>query len=341
MINLGRCLVYLLSRNDRVALRGLGVFRRIDKPGYFDTVNQVFVAPESQIEFSPDSKKSEFDELIPEYIAAQKQMGSEEAEILYADALAKWMTLLSQEGNIELQGIGVLQQQGGGKLEFIAESPGSFGKKLPSVEELPVLEPEVVSEPEKAAIEEEYEERKGGFWRNFLITIVFLVLAIASLTYFRPDWIAQGREYWGNIQQELPVWLGGKQQVVKQEDPTPEVALTTPAVISDTLQIQQDSLELALQEGIQIPESQEPVEAAPTESFEIIVGSFTSMDQANQFVADMKAKGIEVWAIESRMPGNRKKVSCASFPTQAEAYRALREVQRTIEPGAWVARVVR
>lgn len=112
MINLGRCLVYLLSRNDRVALRGLGVFRRIDKPGYFDTVNQVFVAPESQIEFSPDSKKSEFDELIPEYIAAQKQMGSEEAEILYADALAKWMTLLSQEGSIELQGIGVLQQQG-------------------------------------------------------------------------------------------------------------------------------------------------------------------------------------------------------------------------------------
>jgi len=248
-----------------------------------------------------------------------------------------------------LQGIGVLQQQGGGKLEFIAESPGSFGKKLPSVEELPVLEPEVVSEPEEAAIEEEYEqvdeeeyeERKGGFWRNFLITIVFLVLAIASLTYFRPDWVAQGREYWGNVQQELPVWLGGKQQVVQQEDPTPEVALTTPAVISDTLQIQQDSLELALQEGIQIPESQEPVEAAPTESFEIIVGSFTSMDQANQFVADMKAKGIEVWAIESRMPGNRKKVSCASFPTQAEAYRALREVQRTIEPGAWVARVVR
>lgn len=353
MINLGRCLVYLLSRNDRVALPGLGIFRRIDKPGYFDGVKQVFVAPESHIEFSPDSKKSEFEELIPEYIAAQKQIDRIEAETLYSDALAKWTTLLSQEGRIELQGIGVLQQLRGGKLEFITESPGSFGKKLPPVDELQVLEPEAaVSDTsgsellvEEAAIEEEYEqvdeERKGGFWRNFLLIVVFLTLAIASLTYFRPDWVAQGREYWGNIQQELPVWLGGKQQAVQPAKPTPEVALTSPAVTPDTLQSQQDSLGLALQEEIEVAGTQEPLEAAPTESFEIIVGSFTSMEQANQFVADMKAKGIEVWAIESRMPGNRKKVSCASFPTQAEAYRALREVQRTIEPGAWVARVVR
>jgi len=321
----------------------------MDKPGYFDNVNHVFVAPESQIQFSPDSQKTEFDELIPEYISAQKQIGRVEAEALYSDALAKWMKLLSQNGSLALEGIGVLQQSGG-KLEFIAQSQGSFGKKLPSVDELQVLEPETVvlevaAEPEplveEVAMGEEGAVRKGGFWRNFLITVVFLILTMASLTYFRPDWVAQGKEYWGNIQQELPVWLGGKQQVVQPENPKPEGALTTPAGISDTLQIQQDSLELALQEEIEVAETKEPVEAASSESFEIIVGSFTSMEQANQFVADMKAKGIEVWAIESRMAGNRKKVSCASFPTEAEAYRALKEVQRTIEPGAWVARVVR
>lgn len=348
MINLGRCLVYLLSRNDRVALRGLGTFRRIHKPGYFDEVNHVFVAPESQIQFSPDAQATEFDELIPEYIAAQKQIDRVEAETLYSDALAKWMKLLSQKGSLALEGIGVLQQSGG-KLEFIAQSQGSFGKKLPSVDELQVLEPETVvleaaAEPEPLVEEVAMEEeavRKGGFWRNFLITVVFLILAMASLTYFRPDWVAQGKEYWGNIQQELPVWLGGKQQIVQPEDPKPEVVLTTPAGISDTLQIQQDSLELALQEEIEVAETKEPVEAASSESFEIIVGSFTSMEQAVKFVAEMKEKGIEVWAIESRMPGNRKKVSCGSFPTQAEAYRALKEAQRTIDPGAWVAKVVR
>src|SRR5690606_41283994 len=89
------------------------------------------------------------------------------------------------------------------------------------------------------------------------------------------------------------------------------------------------------------PESQAaPVEApTPKVTYEIIVGYFKTMDQAEKYVARMKAKGYELKAIDSRMPGNRKKVSCGSFSTEEEAYRELVHVQKNLQPEAWIAKV--
>ncbi len=82
-----------------------------------------------------------------------------------------------------------------------------------------------------------------------------------------------------------------------------------------------------------------PPPAKPAVTYEIIVGSFATMAQANKYVAQMKAKGYELQAIDSRMPGNRKKISWGSYATEEEAYRELARVQKTFEPGAWIAKV--
>ena len=79
----------------------------------------------------------------------------------------------------------------------------------------------------------------------------------------------------------------------------------------------------------------------PSVTYEIIVGSFATMNQADKFVAQMKARGYDnLQALDSRMPGNRKKISWGSYATEEEAYRELTRVQKTFEPGAWIAKVV-
>jgi septal ring-binding cell division protein DamX len=81
--------------------------------------------------------------------------------------------------------------------------------------------------------------------------------------------------------------------------------------------------------------------SAPKVTYEIIVASFKTMQQAADFVKEMKTKGVQLRAIESLQPRNRKKVSYGSYATKEEAYRDLPKVQKTIEPTAWVDRIVR
>lgn len=366
MINLGSCLIYLLSRNDRVGLQGLGTFRRIDQPGYFDETKQVFVAPVNRIEFVSDDASGPAGSLVIDYIAVQKQIAQEEAARLFQNALEAWTRVLESNGDLKIAGLGTLSKGDVG-LEFVPDESGAFGQKLPPVAEIDILSAEevkdIVQETEVAAVtqegvveeevEEEIEERGGGTWRKIWIAAVFLILAFVSLSYFRPDLIDQGRDYLVDVRQDLPEWLGGKPETpaIDQQQPLqPEPELNTVSLFPDSLETGQDSLALQFpQDSVQLDlvttasttGTVETVAEIPKESYEIIVGSFTTMEQAEEFVAEMKANGIEVWAIDSRMPGNRKKVSCASFPTQAEAYRALKEVQRNIEPGAWVAKLVR
>ncbi len=377
MINLGRCLVYLLSRNDQVAVAGVGIFRCDRTPGYFDEVKQAFIASVCQIEFKEDREIGGETDLIVDYIAAQRQIGHSDAGTLYRNAIAALLGDLERDGRVELQGLGEIRREDP-QLVFIPAAGGAFGREFPAVGELPVLtaqsemeagakvELEVAAETGAEAAEYEEESgRRGGFWRSALIVLVFLAASFASLWYLRPDLLVQGRDYLTSVQQELPVWLGGQEQGQKQDHgkdlPGDAPVSAVPVLIPDSAQHAQDSLQMMLSgesggldslqtdQGL-ITEPDKHAEAANTLnansrpgtrtiSFEIIVGSFASMQQADQFVAEMKAKGIEVWAIDSRMPGNRKKVSCGSFPTQAAAYRALKEIQRTIEPGAWVARV--
>lgn len=418
MINLGRCLVYLLSRNDQVAVAGVGIFRCNRTPGYFDEVKQAFIASVCQIEFKEDREIGGETDLMVDYIAAQRQIGHSDAGTLYRNAIAALLGDLERDGRVELQGLGEIRREDP-QLMFIPAAGGAFGRELPAVGELPVLaarsgmeagieaeigvvaetgvvagagievevetQPAVVAEVragselgaevgleteaeleadrETTAYEEE-SDRRGSFWRSALIVLVFLAAVYASLWYLRPDLLVQGRNYLTSVQQKLPAWLGGQGQEQKQgygkDMPGDAPVSAVPVLIPDSAQYAQDSLQMMLSgvgEGLDSLQTDqglitEPENAGaantlnansrpgtPSVSFEIIVGSFATMQQADQFVAEMKAKGIEVWAIDSRMPGNRKKVSCGSFPTQAAAYRALKEFQRTIEPGAWVARV--
>lgn len=334
MVNLGKCLLYLLDRHGQVSVVGLGTFSQMDKAGYFDAQAQSFFPASRHYSFSPESPSDLHQDLIVDYICVQRRTDKVAAQAAFRRTLNQLFSELERKGAIQLDGLGILKQEND-RLFFQALTAETEQRSAWGVHELPILETEpeqpVVAEPvEEEALEVISSEsssdlnleedlssnarsRGGKGWVWWIVGLLVLLAVGAGL------WMqyVPHREV-----QEEETGIGVLDTVA--EEPSREV-----------------SEPLVVVEEEPIVEEEPVVEEEPTVTFEIIVGSFTTMEQAYEFVEEMKAKGIDVKAIDSRMPGNRKKVSYASYPTQAEAYRALKDVQRNIEPGAWVARVER
>jgi nucleoid DNA-binding protein/cell division septation protein DedD len=362
MINLGHCIVFLLSRQDRVVVNRFGHFSRLDTPGYFDKETNQFFASTYTVKFSPDTNIQDENEVLTNYVAAQRLISKNEAKALVDNAIQSLLTTLNKAGIVELVGFGIMKKDSDSIHFSLADGHAFLGQARSVLEvkkktdglpvaplrtdETAVSEVQTVSdeqivnteegikEEQFVGTEEEVEEyaiRKNSFWKNAGIFVFFVATALLSLYFFRPDLFQKGQDFF-------------TQQIEKNFKKTPApIKQVAPVVVNDTIP-QIDAADLALLDSIAPIDSVRTevlAENLPTVTYEIIVGSFTSMELADKFVGEMKAKGIEVWAIDSRMPGNRKKVSCGSYATEAEAYRALGEIKRTVEPGAWVARVDR
>lgn len=355
MINLGRCLVYLLSHHEKVSLAGWGCFLHDGRPAYFDPEEEAFYSRSYGILFRPEGTPAPADEIVGstqqlliDYIGAQRKVDAEEAERLYWEAFDFHQEELESKGQTTLSGIGLLKLGADGM--SLESSVFSTGGSQHSVRELPILAPIQTQEENALNHEVEFEsnERRGGARYGWIVAASILLLGVAFVAV-KP---AEVFHFLSARGVEMPILarLAGdspalnadaeNRNAVVSEDPIDLVDTTLGAdsVLKESAGLASDSLaQLAAGEEIVLMED----ENQPRVSYEIIVGSFRSMEQANSFVEEMAQKSIKVWAIDSRMPENRKKVSCASFPTEAEAYRALKEIQRTIEPGAWVARVER
>lgn len=336
MINLGRCLVYLLDQHKEVYVAGIGTFQVISNPAYLDPETRSFYSTSFHYNFTVESGQHPSD-IIVDYISAQREIDRDAAQAVYRQTLSTLFAALEEKRHFYLEGLGTLHQTAEG-LVFQAME---LKEGIHPVPELPTINDKVVIEKEEPVEDvalplisnedlnpEEYTEsnkRSGiGYW---WIAIVFILL-LAVYVVLRPSQVYQTLNSYG-----LEVPFLAHFEVDEPEQQPTEPIIELDSVVAPELVTTDSVANDTTQSGVLITDS------IPTVTYEIIVGSFTTMEQAEAFVQEMKAKGITVQSMDSRMPGNRKKVSYASYPTEAEAYRALREVQKNIEPGAWVARV--
>src|SRR5690606_22265727 len=77
-----------------------------------------------------------------------------------------------------------------------------------------------------------------------------------------------------------------------------------------------------------------------TVTYEIIIASFKTLPEADEYVNRMNKKGYSMRVIDSKMPGNRKKVSYSSHLKEDDAYQELARVQKKFVADAWLFRLV-
>ncbi|MGV3760841.1 MAG: SPOR domain-containing protein [Parapedobacter sp.] len=343
----------LLRRYPAVGVPGIGVFRKTHQPASYDTEKSAFLPPIDYIELVED-QAGVFQ--LTTYLEAQERLDAAAAEAMLEDAVAAIMDTISRNGEAWLDGLGYLLADGASfifkpfEIDGFAAMPITAQPPAASVVE-DVVTPvdEVVTVPDETELSVDMvaaeptgqpsalEEVAGGDssgkrytpWIIGGVVAAMLIAVVAIWSYQRDRFGGTSTERTTGIDNQaiLSTAAEGTTEMVEvAEDST---ASDSNAVVAGGDPIPVDS----------VPVTSTPP-SKPSVTYEIIVGSFATMRQADKFVAEMKAKGYDLQAIDSKMPGNRKKISWGSYATEEEAYKELARVQKTFEPGAWIAKIV-
>jgi len=369
MMDLGSSLFSVLNATSNVSVEGLGVFVRHRTPAQPDVEGAYYLPPSITYELKADWDDSAVS--LTEYFETTAPDSGVNWKKEIETAVDKLVEKLVEQGKVDLFPLGTLSQEG----DAVVLVPPAQSARWPKVAipsslqtrpsepeaQIPVaeieeanelhesnveLQPEVTPSEDKEAIwttveveqpiqpTEEYIEEEKASSLVWLWILLAIVVAGLGVWFLKPDWIRSGTKWIqsdANTTQQAPVVLPeGPAPTVSHFDSVQKAQLLLDSLRKDSITVQQ-----TLQDSLA-----KIAAAGPKVTYEIIVGSFVSMQQADKYVAAMKAKGIELKALDSRMPGNRKKVSWGSYPTEEAAYNELVKVQRDFEKGAWVARVV-
>jgi len=327
-MNLGLCITNLLRRYPAVEVPGIGVFKITRIPASYDRERSVILPPTSLIELA-EGHVSPLP--IVNYLRAQRGVDEATAMQMLDKAVRDLVETVTEKGRALLDGVGYLVADGA---SFVFKPFDSGAMQVSPVAIPPEVAKEIVPTPEHAA---EYEAdaaispRRSHTSRWIAVTALVLLVSVAgAMWYYKSGWFEgdkRGQLLAQKKEAGAPVDQGEPSEVV-----TPPADTVADSVISQLSAKVADSVP----NDTAAPVSNPP---KPAITYEIIVGSFATMTQARKYVAKMKAKGYDLRALDSRMPGNRKKISWGSYATEEEAYRELVRVQKNFEPGAWIAKV--
>jgi len=333
-MNLGVSIANLLRRYPAVGVPGIGVFRRTRRPASYDAEEAAFLPPSDHIELV-DNASDVFQ--LTTYLEAQEQLDGAAAEAKLESAVAAIMDTISRNGEALLDGLGYLLADGASfifkpfeTVDGAAAKPIAAQSPATSIPAPDAVTGEPAEEETGLAVAD--GERGGKRYIPWIVggAVAALLIAAVAIWKYQPAWF--GSMLAGQLT------VTNNDSVASPEPSREPVPLLVDTAGADSL-VADTSLAIVVADSVDhVPATRVPP-AEPSVTYEIIVGSFATMRQADKFVAEMKAKGYELHAIDSRMPGNRKKISWGSYATEEEAYKELARVQKTFEPGARIAKI--
>ncbi len=339
MINLGHYIADVLKQHNEAAVPEIGLFQSARVPASYDKATDSFIPPRRRVTLVAGTGS-----VLPlaKVIQEQEQVSEEDAHRLISEAVQQVRTFLQNGGSAALKGIGELSLQNG---EFLLRAtdipdPGLQPVSRQIFPELPlqtvipedtgtegIVKKEITTgtepdEPEVAAT----EERPSRLWIWLLTLIVVAGGAFAVWKY-----VLQGQRNQQTAGQTTPAVLS---------DTAMDTAITIDA-IADSASHVSDTL-AADGTGTTLPDTVKTATGLPpgTVTYEIIIASFKTLPEADEYVNRLNKKGYSMRVIDSKMPGNRKKVSYSSHLKEDDAYQELARVQKQFVADAWLFRLV-
>lgn len=315
-MNLGRSIRDVLSYHPEVGVPGLGVFKKTHFPASFYAKEQVFLPPYDQIDLLSEGENPIG---LADYLQIHYQLGRDEARVALDGALDDLFSRLNAGKTVYLDGLGTLENDRS-VLKFSPQEMGKFG--YGAVAEWPSADR---GQAPAADLEPEAETRSSNSWMwvmgLFLIAAIFGGVWFINPTIFQPSEPAPSRE-------------------TKAPDGPEEAVMLADSVTADATE-EAPAAEVAGQDALR-GKALDPASGIQGTTFEIIIGTFNTIDEAAVYTQRLKDQGFGQVRILALARGSRlHKVSWGAYASREDAQAVLREVQQRVEQGAWIDRVNR
>ncbi len=349
MINLGQYIADVLKQHTEVYVPELGLFQSARIPASYDKATDSFIPPRRRVTLLPDTGP---ETPLVRAIQAREQVAEDDARRLISDAVQQLRSFLENGGSAALKGVGELSFRNG---QFLLDAtdiphPGlqpvsrHVFPKLPPETAVPeettteeTINEEITTAPEPAEAATGYTapvtdtgyETEGRPSRWWIWALTCIMLAVG------------GFAVWKYMQQGQADQQPGGQTTRAVLPDTAADSIAAAEAVADSASRAADTL-AADGTGTAAPDTAKTATGLPpgTVTYEIIIASFKTLPEADEYVKRMNTKGYSMRVIDSKMPGNRKKVSYSSHLKEDDAYRELARVQKQFVADAWLFRLV-
>jgi cell division septation protein DedD len=361
----------LLYRYERVIIPGFGGIVTEHTPARLDEEKQVFLPPLNKLQFDPNLIEN--DDLLVNFIASKDEMTHDSAMNFVKFQVDDWKEKLETE-SLVLDDLGVFSKDEEGTVQFSPDETShilteSFG--LSETTTITALEDSEDREitPIKPIRKRKKKRKKSG-WGSFLsyaatFALLFTIgwflyqqilknnADMREITQIKEEQDkeinAQIRNAIFEIKEPLPnlvLKINHNQQaeiqdsVIPQEDISdfPDIQNTiTPS--TDTIVKQNTTLQEPVKETTKLFDQETTTESSQTspvsKRYYIIAGAFSTTENANKKVAQLKNNGFDKAQIIDNPKSRLTQVAFASYSEKNKAELALENIKLSV-PDAWL-----
>jgi len=333
MLDLAKNIHELMLEHDCVSIPDFGGivaqrFRAEINPG-----TNIMRPPSKRISFHKELVANSH--LLLQKVAKENKLSQAKAIEQIAVEVAAWKAELTSGNSIKLNGVGRFYLDKSGSICFNQSLESNFDLDAFGLEMFratAIKRDEEIKESVSVAIAESVKktQQKVPFWRS---AAVFAGIgALLTIAFFKTDFSVQDR-FIANINPlhysralQIPVAQAKEIDAPEKEEMAPatiqyeDVVVENDAVIETTPEIE--------------PVTQHLVSGRELASFEVIVGSFKEVANAEEMLNSLTAKGYQPQIVHDN--SGFAKVSIEGFSNRTEAVQAMRAYQLSVNKGAWI-----
>ena len=349
-----RDLFELLFAHDCVIVPRFGGFLTHYRSARLDEQRRLVHPPSKDLSYNRHLLRT--DGLLTDHIAQRDGIGFAQATAVIEGEVDGWHSKIQRDGRLELPRIGTFYRDAENNLQFDPDRHTNFLKDayglraIPAVpvevrkpQVVPVKEPRVIPIAEGKTVE---LPATGG--RSSLIWAAAAVALVSTAATWwllaQPD--PRGIQ-WGGFSPfapEEPARYTARTTPISAASPLDTAGWTVPTDLTGV-----HALPLGDEEGTLItvdfgqpivsvetaaPDSTAVATRTVRSRYHIIGGCFLQQDNADGFVADLRARGFAASIIDQK--GGLYRVAYGSYPDKSLAQEALEAVRKEVAPDAWL-----
>lgn len=343
----------LLRDHDCVIVPRFGGFLTHYRSARIDTARALIHPPSKDLSFNRHLVRT--DGLLADRVGRRDGLDFRQSHAVIDGEVDAWLAKLDRHGRLEVPRIGTFYRDAEGNLQFDPDRHVNYLKDAFGLKPLAAVQlqmPEPVKVPKVIPLPPPAEEKELAPERGRVSTFA-VAAAVAAVLMTAATWMIVARDTRQRVDRAVLDPFGDRAQAIYQPRtgapvaelpaveeaaiPVPDTGHGVVAVPVDLDGVEQLAVDLGAApepERVAPPESTAVAVTTPGKRYHVIGGCFLLEENADSFVADLRARGFAAAILDQK--GGLYRVAYGSYPDRELALEALQAVRKEEAPEAWL-----